>query len=43
MSLLIKEIVEEVQYITEENESGGKTYFVEGVIMQGNIKKVVYT
>ena len=38
MSLLIKEIVEEVQYITEENESGGKTYFVEGVIMQGNIK-----
>lgn len=38
MSLLIKEIVEEVQYITEAKEDGSKTYYVEGIIMQGNIK-----
>jgi|TARA_B110000977_G_scaffold200427_1_gene290910 hypothetical protein len=39
MSLLIKEIVEEVQYITEETEDGkGKNYFIEGIIMQGDIK-----
>ena len=38
MSLLIKEIVEDVQYITEAKEDGGKNYFVEGIIMQGNIK-----
>ena len=44
MSLLIKEIVEDVQYIKEDvlNEEGEKTgarnYFVEGIIMQGDIK-----
>lgn len=43
MSLLIKEIVEDVQYISEDilDEEGnkqGKNYFVEGIIMQGDIK-----
>ena len=44
MSLLIKEIVEDVQYIAEDvlNEEGEKTgkknYFIEGIIMQGDIK-----
>lgn len=43
MSLLIKEIVEEVQYISEDilDEEGnktGKNYFIEGIIMQGDIK-----
>ena len=38
MALLIKDITEEVQYITEANESGEKTYFIEGIIMQGDIK-----
>tara|TARA_B110000977_G_scaffold113066_1_gene146408 strand:- start:1802 stop:2500 length:699 start_codon:yes stop_codon:yes gene_type:complete len=44
MTLLIKEIVEDVQYIQEDilNEAGEKTgsknYFIEGVIMQGDIK-----
>lgn len=44
MSLLIKEIVEEVQYIQEEvldeegNKTGKKNYFIEGIIMQGDIK-----
>lgn len=38
MALLIKEIVEDVQYITEANEKGEKTLFIEGIIMQGDIK-----
>jgi hypothetical protein len=39
MSLLIKEIVEDVQYITEAKEDGeGKDYYIEGIIMQGDIK-----
>ena len=38
MSLLIKEIVEDVQYITEAKEDGTKQYFIEGIIMQGDIK-----
>ena len=38
MALLIKEIVEEVQYITEANEKGEKNYYIEGIIMQGDIK-----
>ena len=44
MSLLIKEINEEVNYICEDvlNEEGEKTgkknYFIEGIIMQGDIK-----
>jgi len=35
---LIKEINEEVQYIQEANDDGGKNYFIEGIIMQGDIK-----
>ena len=44
MSLLIKEIVEDVQYIAEDildeetGEKKGKNYFIEGIIMQGDIK-----
>jgi hypothetical protein len=38
MSLLIKEIVEDVQYICEAKEDGQKDYFIEGIIMQGDIK-----
>lgn len=38
MALLIKEIVEDVQYLTEANEKGEKNYFIEGIIMQGDIK-----
>jgi len=44
MTLLIKEIVEDVQYISEDilnedgEKTGGKNYFIEGVIMQGDIK-----
>lgn len=36
---LISELTEEVSYITEaKDENGSKNYFIEGVIMQGNIK-----
>lgn len=35
---LIKEIVEEVQYLKESSEDGKKNYFIEGIIMQGDIK-----
>lgn len=43
MSLLIKELTEDVQYIQEEildeeGNSKGKNYFIEGIIMQGDIK-----
>ena len=38
MALLIKEIVEDVHYITEATESGEKNVFIEGIIMQGDIK-----
>lgn len=43
MSLLIKEIVEDVQYISEdildeEGNAKGKNYFIEGIIMQGDIQ-----
>lgn len=43
MSLLIKEIVEEVTYISEdildeEGNAKGKNYFIEGIIMQGDLK-----
>lgn len=43
MTLLIKELTEEVRYIQEEilDEEGnakGKNYFIEGIIMQGDIK-----
>src|SRR5210317_400840 len=36
---LIKEIVEEVQYIEEADEkTGKKNHYIEGIIMQGDIK-----
>jgi len=35
---LIKEVVEDIQYLKESNENGDKSYFIEGVIMQGDIK-----
>lgn len=44
MSLLIKELVEDVQYISEDiideatGEAKGKNYFIEGIIMQSDIK-----
>ena len=36
--LLICETVEEASFITEDDGSGGKNFFIEGVFMQGNIK-----
>lgn len=33
---LIKEISQDLQYLTEEKESGGKNYFIEGIFMQAN-------
>lgn len=43
MSLLIKEIVEDVHCISEdvldeEGNAKGKNYFIEGIIMQGDVK-----
>ena len=38
MALLIKDMVEEVHYLTESTEKGEKNYFIEGIIMQGDIK-----
>lgn len=35
---LIAEQVEDVQYIVEEKDGGGKNVFIEGVFLQGNIK-----
>lgn len=35
---LIKEITEDVEVLSESNESGGKDYYVRGIIMQGDIK-----
>jgi len=35
---LIKEINEDVQYLKESSEDGKKNYFIEGIIMQGDIK-----
>lgn len=36
--LLIKEITEDLQYLKEETEDGKKKYFIEGIIMQGDIR-----
>ena len=36
--LLIKELNEEIQYIKEAKEDGTKNYFIEGIIMQGDIR-----
>lgn len=35
---LIKEVVEDIEYLKEASEDGKKTYYVEGIIMQGDIK-----
>lgn len=35
---LIKEVVEDVQYLKEATEDGQKNYYIEGIIMQGDIK-----
>lgn len=35
---LIKETVEDIQYLKEAAEDGTKNYYVEGIIMQGDIK-----
>ena len=35
---LISEAVEEVEYITEEKEDGGKNYKIRGIFMQADIK-----
>ena len=35
---LIAEAVEEVEYITEERENGGKNYKIRGIFMQADIK-----
>ena len=35
---LISEAVEEVQYITEEKEGGGKNYKIKGIFLQADIK-----
>lgn len=35
---LIKEVVEDVQYLKEATEDGKKNYYIEGIIMQGDIK-----
>ena len=36
--LLIREVYEDLQYITEAKENGQKQYFIEGVFMQGDLK-----
>jgi hypothetical protein len=38
MGLLIKELTEELSYLTEKTEDGKKNYYIEGIIMQGDIK-----
>ena len=35
---LISEAVEEVEYITEEKEGGGKNYKIKGIFLQADIK-----
>ena len=35
---LISEHIEDVEYITEEKENGGKTYKIKGVFMQSEVK-----
>jgi hypothetical protein len=35
---LICEVNENIQYITEEKDGGGKSYFIEGIFMQADIK-----
>ena len=35
---LIKETVEDIRYLKEASENGEKNYYIEGIIMQGDIK-----
>ena len=35
---LISEAVEEVEYITEDKEGGGKNYKIKGIFLQADIK-----
>ena len=35
---LITEHLDQIEYLKEDNEKGGKNYFIEGVFMQGNLK-----
>ena len=35
---LISEAVDEVEYITEEKEGGGKNYKIKGIFLQADIK-----
>ena len=37
---LICEVNEDVKILTEEKEGGKKNYFIEGIFMQGDIKKI---
>jgi len=38
MKLITEVHEQDIQFVTEAKESGGKDYFIEGVFMQGNIK-----
>ena len=38
MALLITELMEDFRYLKEETEKGEKNYFIEGIIMQADIK-----
>ena len=35
---LISEAIEDVEYITEEKENGGKNYKIRGIFMQADVK-----
>lgn len=35
---LISEVIEDVKYIVEAKENGSKSYFIEGIFLQGDIK-----
>jgi len=35
---LLREINEQIEYITESNEGGPKTFIIEGIFLQGNLK-----
>ena len=35
---VIRELVEDVEYVTEAAEEGGKKYFIEGIFLQGGIQ-----
>lgn len=38
MASLIKEVIDTINYLVEAKEDGGKDYYVEGIIMQSNVK-----